>query len=123
MGELLHFLAGRRLLSQSAAGCFARLPNVVSIGLLISIYTIVRLIQIPFECSGACGVPFAGLHVRTRVWIVTGLSVLGVIGLCLVTSTLILEAIHMLGQLGETSAELQDSVDAVGENSRKLLEN
>ena len=69
-------------------------PMFVSIGLLISIYTIVRLIQIPFECSGACGVPFAGLHVRTRVWIVTGLSVLGVIGLCLVTSTLILEAIH-----------------------------
>lgn len=82
---------------------------LITIGLLISTYTIVRLIQIPLECSGACGVPFAGLNVRIRVWLVTAMSTIGVIGLGILTCMLIADAIEM----AKSSAELRNSFDAI----------
>ena len=76
--------------------------------LVVALYAFVRLVQIPLECSGACGVPFAGLHVRSRVWIVTAASAIGVAGVLTLATLAVVEQVKLQKALSKIDAVLDE---------------
>ncbi len=77
------------------------------LGLIVAVYAVARLLQVPLESSGSCGVPFGGLPVRIRVWIICGVSAVAI--------PLLIGATIMLLVSGSQLAEIGERLESFGD--------